>query len=314
MKSFWKHAAAALSIIALCFAAGCGDSADKKSGGRAAYRFKDKEITLAATPQRVIPLSDSLLSMYYAAGGKAVARPTSKNELPAEAKDLPEIGHVSTINSETLVGLNPDLVIGLQSQNQKLESILQANKIPYILLNYEGIEDNVPLLEFFGKIAGTEVEASKVITDYEQRIQAEKELGKKQTPLRVAVLRATGKDVTAETPRAVTASMVEEIGMKNVILDHVRNISAKTVPYSLEVLAADNPDIIFIVTMGKMDQITEKLEQEMTGNPAWNQLQAVENGRVYFLPSDLYLLNPGIRTPEAMHHLLELAYPDLQQK
>lgn len=146
----------------------------------------------------------------------------------------------------------------------------------------------------FGKIAGTEGEASKVIADYEQRIQAEKDLGKKQTPLRVAVLRAAGKDVTAETPRAVTASMVEEISMKNVILDHVRNISTRTVPTAWRCLQRTIRRH-FIVTMGKMDQITEKLEQEMTGNPAWNQLQAVENGRVYFLSSDLYLLNPGVR-------------------
>ena len=46
----------------------------------------------------------------------------------------------------------------------------------------------------------------------------------------------------------------------------------------------------------------------MRSNPAWNHLKAVENHKVFFLPSDLFLLNPGVRTPEAMEKLYDLAY------
>ena len=35
----------------------------------------------------------------------------------------------------------------------------------------------------------------------------------------------------------------------------------KTVPYSLETLTADNPDIIFVVTMGKEEEITKAMKK-----------------------------------------------------
>ena len=60
--------------------------------------------------------------------------------------------------------------------------------------------------------------------------------------------------------------------------------------------------------MGKSKDISKKMDEQMRNNPAWSSLDAVKNDRVYFLPSDLFLLNPGIKTPEAMNKLLDLAY------
>ncbi len=273
------------------------------------YTYKDQTLALAAAPQRIIPLSGSLLSMLYAVDGTAVARPTTTGEIPPAAETLPQIGHVSTINAETLISLQPDLVIGLQSQNQKLASILEANHLPYTLIDYEGIDDNVPLLRFLGDVTGHSARADEVIQHYEEQIRAIEARARTLSPVRIAVLRATGKSVTAETPLAITASMTERLGMRNVVTAHLdSHAQAKTVPYSLETLANDNPDIIFVVTMGKADQIEARMAQEMTSNPAWHALKAVQDGRVFYLPSDLYLLNPGIHTPEAMQGLLERAY------
>ena len=122
-------------------------------------------------------------------------------------------------------------------------------------------------------------------------------------------MRATGKGVTAETDAAITASMVKDLGMTNVVSTHLdKTTTDKTVPYSLETLAADDPDIIFVVTMGKEEEITKAMKKAMTDNPAWANLKAVQNNRVVYLPSKLFLLNPGLQTPEAMARLVKEAY------
>ena len=83
--------------------------------------------------------------------------------------------------------------------------------------------------------------------------------------------------MTAETDEAVTASMVKELGMTNVVTSHLDGTTKdKTVPYSLETLTADNPDIIFVVTHGKEEEITKAMKQAMTDNPAWANLKAVQ--------------------------------------
>ena len=51
------------------------------------------------------------------------------------------------------------------------------------------------------------------------------------------------------------------------------------------------------------------MKQAMTDNPAWANLkEAVQNNRVIYLPSKLFLLNPGLQTPEAMSRLVKEAY------
>lgn len=305
-----KKLCAALMAGLLCLGiAGCGSSGNQSAGKELTYTYKDQKIEVKAKPDRVVTLTTPLLNMAYAVGGTSVGRPSTSNPIPDAAKSLPEIGHVQNINMETLVGLKPDLAIGETAQNQKLESLLQSNKIPYVLITYDGINDNVPLMEFLGQVYGISDKAKAVIDDYNARMKKVEDEAASKKPVRVAILRATGKDVTAETPKSICASMAELLKMDNVVASHKdMKLDSKTVSYSLEQLSADNPDVIYIVTMGKAEDINKKLDQEMRSNPAWAHLDAVKNNKVYFLPADLFLLNPGIKTPEAMQQMLDLAY------
>lgn len=304
-----KLLALCMALVSCAVLTACGGATAGQSSNEKTLTYKDQTITVKAQPQHVVTLTTPLLNMAYAVGGNSIAKATTKSPIPDAAKDLPELGQTAHIDMEKLVGLAPDLVIGEKSQNQKLESLLQSNKLPYILINYDGINDNVPLMKFLGTVYGTEDKANAAIDTYEKGVKAAQDEAAKYTPAHIAILRATGKDVTAETPQSITASMAAALKMDNVITNHKElKLSDKTVPYSLEQLSADNPDIIFIVTMGKADEINKKLDQEMRENPAWSSLKAVENNKVYFLPYDLFLLNPGVRTPEAMQKLVDLAY------
>lgn len=298
----------ALVMIVLALA-GCGKSTSSSSATTKELTFNGQTYTVPKDPQKIAVLSNSILSMLYAVDGKAISRVSTTDKLPPEIEALPALGQTANINMEQLLGLNPDLVLGLENQHKKYEAQLQSSKIPAVLINYDGIKDNVPLLTFLGELTNHQDKAKTVIATYENNIAKVKDSVKSQQPARVAVLRATGKGVTAETDAAITASMVKELGMTNVVSAHLdKTTTDKTVPYSLETLAADNPDIIFVVTMGKEEEITKSMKKAMTDNPAWANLKAVQNNRVIYLPSKLFLLNPGLQTPEAMARLVKEAY------
>ncbi len=298
----------ALVMIVLALA-GCGKSTSSSSATTKELTFNGQTYTVPKDPQKIAVLSNSVLSMLYAVDGKAISRVNTTDSLPPEIEALPALGQTANINMEQLLGLNPDLVLGLENQHKKYEAQLQSSKIPTVLINYDGIKDNVPLLTFLGELTNHQDKAKTVIATYENNIAKVKDAVKGQQPARVAVLRATGKGVTAETDAAITASMVKELGMTNVVTSHLdKTTTDKTVPYSLETLAADDPDIIFVVTMGKEEEITKAMKKAMTDNPAWANLKAVQNNRVVYLPSKLFLLNPGLQTPEAMARLVKEAY------
>ena len=298
----------ALVMIVLALA-GCGKSTSSSSATTKELTFNGQTYTVPKDPQKIAVLSNSVLSMLYAVDGKAISRANTTDSLPPEIEALPALGQTANINMEQLLGLNPDLVLGLENQHKKYEAQLQSSKIPTVLINYDGIKDNVPLLTFLGELTNHQDKAKTVIATYENNIDKVKDAVKGQQPARVAVLRATGKGVTAETDASITASMVKELGMTNVVTNHLdKTTTDKTVPYSLETLAADDPDIIFVVTMGKEEEITKAMKKAMTDNPAWANLKAVQNNRVVYLPSKLFLLNPGLQTPEAMARLVKEAY------
>ena len=298
----------ALVMIVLALA-GCGKSTSSSSATTKELTFNGQTYTVPKDPQKIAVLSNSVLSMLYAVDGKAISRVNTTDSLPPEIEALPALGQTANINMEQLLGLNPDLVLGLENQHKKYEAQLQSSKIPTVLINYDGIKDNVPLLTFLGELTNHQDKAKTVIATYENNIAKVKDAVKGQQPARVAVLRATGKGVTAETDASITASMVKELGMTNVVTSHLdKTTTDKTVPYSLETLAADDPDIIFVVTMGKEEEITKAMKKAMTDNPAWANLKAVQNNRVVYLPSKLFLLNPGLQTPESMARLVKEAY------
>ena len=298
----------ALVMIVLALA-GCGKSTSSSSATTKELTFNGQTYTVPKDPQKIAVLSNSILSMLYAVDGKAISRVSTTDKLPPEIEALPSLGQTANINMEQLLGLNPDVVLGLENQHKKYESQLQSSKIPTVLINYDGIKDNVPLIKFLGALTNHEDKATTLANTYESNVSKVKDAVKAQQPARVAVLRATGKGVTAETDAAITASMVKDLGMTNVVSAHLdKTTTDKTVPYSLETLAADNPDIIFVVTMGKEEEITKAMKKAMTDNPAWANLKAVQNNRVVYLPSKLFLLNPGLQTPEAMARLVKEAY------
>ena len=298
----------ALVMIVLALA-GCGKTTSSSSATTKELTYNGQTYTVPKDPQKIAVLSNSVLSMLYAVDGKAISRVSTTDALPPEIEALPVLGQTANINMEQLLGLNPDLVLGLENQHKKYESQLQSSKIPTVLINYDGIKDNVPLIKFLGALTNHEDKATTLANTYESNVNKVKDSVKAQQPARVAVLRATGKGVTAETDAAITASMVKDLGMTNVVSTHLdKAMTDKTVPYSLETLAADDPDIIFVVTMGKEEEITKAMKQAMTDNPAWANLKAVQNNRVVYLPSKLFLLNPGLQTPEAMARLVKEAY------
>lgn len=289
---------------------GCAKTASAPDQNTKTIQYEGTSYTVPKSPERIAVLSNSLLSMIYALDGKAISRPMATEKLPPDQEAVPTIGHTNEINTEALLSLKPDVVLGLKTQHEKLSSLLTSDKVPHMIISYDGITDNVPLLEALGQLLNKEAKSKEVIATYEGNLNKVKDAIKSVPPARVAVLRATGSSVTAETENAIGASMVHFLGMTDVVASHIQDAtkSSKTVPYSLETLAIDNPDIIFIVTMGKQKDIDDKMKQAMTNNPAWSQLKAVQNNKVFYLPSNLFLLNPGLQTPNAIAQLVKYAY------
>ena len=77
-----------------------------------------------------------------------------------------------------------------------------------------------------------------------------------------------------------------------------------------EQLAAADPDVLLIAPCGFDLARTEQEMYWMTGRPAWRDLRAVRDGRVYLADGNRYFNRPGPRVVETLEILVEIFYPE----
>ena len=155
---------AALLLALLVFMAGCGSApAAQKEQSGSGFSFQDdtgRTLALAKKPTRIVVLTPSLLEPLYAVGGQAVGRAASRlGDIPEAAKGLPEVGFVYQINSEAVLALSPDLVLGFQGMHENLIPLFQNAGVPVALLRLKGYEDLLRNIRLLGKLSGDEASA-----------------------------------------------------------------------------------------------------------------------------------------------------------
>ncbi len=56
----------------------------------------------------------------------------------------------------------------------------------------------------------------------------------------------------------------------------------------MEEIIEEDPDYIFVTTMGNTEKAIEAMKSGIEKNPAWSNLSAVKNGRYIVLPKELF--------------------------
>lgn len=305
--------------LVLAFSGGCGQKAAAPTNVKTEASFLElqdaagRTVVLPKPPQRVVALSPSYLEIIDAIGGSLVGRPASQNgRIPESMVKLPEVGLTYNINMETVVGLKPDLVLAGKNQHDKFVKLLETNNIPTIEFNAKTLDEVKALVLDLGRVYSKQKAAKKLCDKLDSDIAAIKaKLPKEDKPKRIVIMFATASSVSVANSKSVAGCVSDMLGFENVAAKALQGHSEKT-PYSMEALLEQNPDLIFITSMGKPKKIEERLRKDFRDNPAWNSLKAVQEKKIFVLPENLFLLNPGIHYPEAVAYMAQKVYPDLK--
>lgn len=270
----------------------------------------DRQVTLDKKPERIIPLSASFLEPLHAVDASIAARVSAKAGIPEQDKNLPEVGNVYNISIERVIEQQPDLVIAYKGMNDKFVSTFEDNGIPVIVLEMRTYEQVKHTVDIFGQITGNKDKATALINDMDKKI-ADVKAKMPNESKRIAILHSTAQSVTVQLEGSIAGSVSNILGFTNVAAGTTPLEDNPTAaPYSLETLVQENPDIIFVTSMGKMETIKKSMMDNVENNPAWQSLPAVKAEKVYFLPQEMFLLSPGIHYPEAVETMAKLVYPD----
>lgn len=325
-----RAAAAALCLLLL---AGCGAASSgpaSSAGGAsaaatapadsgAACTFTDdlgREVTLEAASRRVAALTGSYADIWCTAGGRDTLVASASDAWTdfdlGLGEEVANIGGAMGVSVEELLAAAPDLVLASTNipSNQEMLPALEAAGVDVAFFSVDTFEDYLRMLEIctgltgspeayqtYGEAVAEEIEAARA------RAAAALE---EQGPEKVLYIRAAASVVKPKgSSGTVLGEMLADLGCIN-IADQDQSLLEDL---SMEAILAADPDKILIVLQGADPEPAKaQLEGEVLSNPAWQQLTAVREGRVYYMDKDLYHLKPNARWGEAYDHLVEILY------
>ncbi|WP_026765911.1 ABC transporter substrate-binding protein [Selenomonas ruminantium] len=306
--------AAMLAMVMLL--AGCGQEKPQATDSANFAVVTDdlgRTVELKAKPARIVVTSASFLEPLEAVGGAdlVVGRPDSKTKMPDYAKDIASVGKVYQIDTEKVLACQPDLVIINKGMNEKLVDAMEKSGIKTLVLDMKSYEDVKREVVTLAEVTGSPEKGQQLVKDMDDKIAAVKN-SMPQGTRQISIIHSTSQGLTVQLDGSIAGSVAKMLGWENVASgSKPLEKNPDAAPYSMETLVAQNPEIIFVTSMGKLEAIKASMEETMQG-PAWQSIPAVKNKQVYYLPQELFLLSPGIHYPEAVATMAKCVYPDVK--
>ncbi|MBR7147876.1 MAG: ABC transporter substrate-binding protein [Firmicutes bacterium] len=302
--------------------AGQAGASNKGTGETGAYTFIDdlgREVT-AEDPERVAALIGSFAQVWTLAGGQVVASADDAWDefgLPMTA-DTVNLGNTKELSLEKLFSAEPDFIIASANTRQNVEwrETLEATGIPTAYFNVSNFDDYLHMLKICTEITGrpelyeqngeairSQIEAVRERAGERYGTQGDGADAGHNAP-KVLSMRASASFIRAKNSKDnVLGEILKDLGCVNIADSDDSLLENLSIEHILE----QDPDYIFFVQQGDDETGTKaNVQRMMEDNPAWLELTAVKEGRVYFMDKALFGVKPNQRWGEAYEVVEEI--------
>ncbi len=225
--------------------------------------------------RRVVSLAPSITkNLYYLNAQNYLVGCTSYCTL-AKNENKTVVASPVTVNIEKVVGLNPDLVIASTITNPEyIEMLRKFNIRVEVFTTPKSFEGICTQFVDMGILLGKEENAKQIISSIKQEIDAIKSVGLNASPKKVFIQIGTDP-LYAVIPNTFMNDYIVFANATNV----AESLNKGTV--SRETVISQNPDYIFIVTMGIVGDKEKKVWER------FKDLNAVKKKKIFIIDSDL---------------------------
>ncbi len=282
----------------------CSKKEQKNNDGITITDALNRQVTVDKKPQRVAALLGSFADVWILAGGSICAAPIDAwEDFYLELPDAVNIGGAHSPSLEKLISSDPELVIASAStsSNVEMKDTLEKLGIHVIYFDVYNFYDYLHMLDICTDITGRKELYKQHGTDIQAKIEDIKKHYTKNE--KILLLRASSTTVKAKgSDGTVLGEMLKDMGCVNI----ADNNNSLLENLSIEAVIENEPDYIFVVTMGDdAKKAKESLDSLFSENPVWQGLSAVKKERVHIMDKTLFNLKPNVRWAEAYKKLYE---------
>ena len=293
-------------ILLLCACQPTASNVEEK-GEIVITDFAEREVHFNQVPTKIAALGTGDVTIMGSFGITVVGKPTvTGTDGEDELKDVQEIGTTHEINYEQIALLQPDVVLGNVAFNQDDTALLENVGVKVVLTEANSIQDIKKQIQLYGKMLQKEDKGQEIIEAIDKNLE---EIKTKLTSKDKRVLIVYGAPGTymAALPNSLSGDILTKAGGVNIASDYpALEKFPQYAQINTERVVEANPDAILLITHGNPEEIKKGFLKEMEESSSWNSLDAVKEGRVDVLPSELFGTNPGTKITEAVSYMVDL--------
>ena len=266
------------AYIALAGILSLGLSGYQLADAAEAYDDEGTLVSLTAPATRIISLAPSLTEVLYAVGaGNKVIGVVEFSDYPPEARSLPVVGRYDSLDLETLLALQPDLVIAWRSGNPRAAiNRLRELGLTVYVAEPQDLDTVASHLDRIGTLAGTGTEASEASANFRRQLQDLRARYSLREPVRTFYQVWNRPLITAGGTELIN-DIISLCGGTNIF----KELSRVAPKVSVESVLSRDPQII--VASGMDQERPEWLDSWRD----WTELSAVRDDKLFFIPPDL---------------------------
>jgi iron complex transport system substrate-binding protein len=295
---------------------GCGKPGDPGAGGTRTT------ITDSMNRKVEVPSDPRRIGCLYAFAGHAVTMLGRGKDIVAVVRGLqrdillteinPAIldaavpGQADQFNIEELMRVRPDILFVRESfaLDKSSTEILNKLGIPFVVISFNTIEDQMKAFHLIGKAIGMEKKALEYNAYYKNCIDRVKKIAASvPAKKRLRVYHSINEPLKTGGASGISAEWTGLAGAVNVAAGKDGVTEAEKF-VNMEQVLAWNPDVVFFNT----DDSGERIRKDRQ----WSSIKAVKTGRVYRMPNGISRWgHPGsIEIPLAMLWTVSKLYPE----
>lgn len=237
-------------------------------------------------PKRIVCLSDEVVELLYLLGEQnRIVGVSGFSTRPPEVRGKPRVSTFRDANFDEIAKLDPDLVITYSDVQAETTREASLRGLTVLNCNQRSIGEIFDTIAMISRILGKSDEGQKLITHYATGLESIRTAAAR-FPRRPRVFFEEWNDPIISGIEWVE-ELVETAGGDLIFPELRMKRKAKERVVSWESVVERNPEVIFASWCGMKVKF-----EEITSRPKADQIEAVQQGRLYEIPSSL-ILQPG---------------------
>ena len=235
-------------------------------------------VSLPEPAARIISLAPHITENLFAAGvGGQVVGVVKHSDYPAGARAITQIGGYDNFDTELVLSLQPDLVIGWKEGNRfyQVEKLMKLG-LPVFINEPQQLEDVARDIIRFGTLGGNAQQAGRVAENYRAELRR---LRNQYSELeKVSVFyQVWSNPLITVTDRQIIGNVIRICGGANIFAA----LTMPTPQISAEAVLIKNPEVI--IASGMSQARPEWLDDWKR----WPALNATRHGNLFFIEPDI---------------------------